>query len=456
MLDQDYQLIYGDSMKAELCKTLENKGEHSGIKKCNDTSYGIAEAQSNVLGWHYYVLTDVEMGQSEMRFSVWMLTAVALLCALAFWAANYIIYHPIRRLLKDVSDADGSMKDTVVGNEFEYIAGSFHHLKQGQYELQMLLNQQRDRLTELFQLRLIHGEVNAEEWEEYRKDLNLQHFQCFVTIVVVLDMKEDNQSSISEDEVALLDSIREFHEHFQEYTKRESDNQETCRFYLTSSTVKEKEYDRQFENKIQEGIKAIDKQMCYHVADNFSVFLKADSLPSEQTAIYILRFVDAIMLTAIDAGIQIEDVYPDGIKKYYRELMEVTEPDRERRYIKKNFIDPIIQARTDYLEKNSNSILDDIIHLIEEKEGNISLTECAEILGVSQTYIWKLLKMERDKSFLDYVEEYKLKQAKHMLLNTTMSVAEIAEKLNYTNAQNFIRFFSKNVGVTPGKFRKLY
>lgn len=244
-----------------------------------------------------------------MRFSVWMLTAVALLCALAFWAANYIIYHPVRRLLKDVSDADGSMKDTVVGNEFEYITGSFHHLKQGQYELQMLLNQQRDRLTELFQLRLIHGEVNEEEWEEYRKDLNLQQFQCFVTIVVALDMKEDIQSSISEDaiclrliqqmpnelknktwmppiynagtifgiiasddEVALLDSVREFHEHFQEYTKRESDNQETCRFYLTSSTIKEKEYDRQFENEIQEGIKAIDKQMCYHVADNFSVF----------------------------------------------------------------------------------------------------------------------------------------------------------------------------------------
>lgn len=64
VLDQDYQLIYGDSMKAELCKALGNKGEHSGIKKCNDTSYGIAEAQSNVLGWHYYVLTDVEMGQS--------------------------------------------------------------------------------------------------------------------------------------------------------------------------------------------------------------------------------------------------------------------------------------------------------------------------------------------------------------------------------------------------------
>ena len=35
-------------------------------------------------------------------------------------------------------------------------------------------------------------------------------------------------------------------------------------------------------------------------------------------------------------------------------------------------------------------------------------------------------------------------------------ITEIAEQLNYTNAQNFIRFFSKSTGVTPGKFRKLY
>ena len=37
-----------------------------------------------------------------------------------------------------------------------------------------------------------------------------------------------------------------------------------------------------------------------------------------------------------------------------------------------------------------------------------------------------------------------------------LSVADIATQLNYTNAQNFIRFFSKGTGVTPGKFRKLY
>ena len=64
--------------------------------------------------------------------------------------------------------------------------------------------------------------------------------------------------------------------------------------------------------------------------------------------------------------------------------------------------------------------------------------------------------MEKGKSFMDYLEEYKINEAKRLLLQTDKTVSEIAQELNYTNAQNFIRFFSKSTGVTPGKFRKLY
>ncbi|MCD8379994.1 MAG: helix-turn-helix transcriptional regulator [Lachnospiraceae bacterium] len=52
--------------------------------------------------------------------------------------------------------------------------------------------------------------------------------------------------------------------------------------------------------------------------------------------------------------------------------------------------------------------------------------------------------------------EYKLDEAKRLLSQTNLTVAEIAARLGYNNAQNFIRFFSKMTGVTPGKFRKLY
>nr|WP_305131727.1 helix-turn-helix transcriptional regulator [uncultured Acetatifactor sp.] len=101
-------------------------------------------------------------------------------------------------------------------------------------------------------------------------------------------------------------------------------------------------------------------------------------------------------------------------------------------------------------------MLQDIETQIRESKGNITLSECADALGVHPTYVWKVLKMEKGKSFMDYVEEYKLEEAMRLLLQTDLTVAEIAVRLNYTNAQNFIRFFSKSTGVTPGKFRKLY
>ena len=62
--------------------------------------------------------------------------------------------------------------------------------------------------------------------------------------------------------------------------------------------------------------------------------------------------------------------------------------------------------------------------------------------------------METDKSFSDYLEEYKIDYAKKLLKETDRTVADIAAELNYTNAQNFIRFFSRVVGVTPGKYRR--
>ena len=64
------------------------------------------------------------------------------------------------------------------------------------------------------------------------------------------------------------------------------------------------------------------------------------------------------------------------------------------------------------------------------------------------------LKEEKDMTFTEYVEKYKIKMAKKLLTETNMTVGAISEKLNYTNAQNFIRFFNKMEGMTPGKFRQ--
>jgi len=92
--------------------------------------------------------------------------------------------------------------------------------------------------------------------------------------------------------------------------------------------------------------------------------------------------------------------------------------------------------------------------MIKESRGNITLNECADALNYQPNYVSKVLKKERGVTFTDMVSEEKLKVAKYMLLTSDLSVAEISEKLQYNNVQNFIRFFKNHEETTPSAFRK--
>jgi len=65
-----------------------------------------------------------------------------------------------------------------------------------------------------------------------------------------------------------------------------------------------------------------------------------------------------------------------------------------------------------------------------------------------------VLKNTKDITFTDYIAKQKLELAKRMLVDTDLPVGEIANRLSYSNAQNFIRLFKKHMGITPGQFRK--
>ncbi|WP_413242583.1 helix-turn-helix domain-containing protein [Paenibacillus sp. 1P07SE] len=49
---------------------------------------------------------------------------------------------------------------------------------------------------------------------------------------------------------------------------------------------------------------------------------------------------------------------------------------------------------------------------------------------------------------------HRVERAKALLTNTELKVAEIAVRMQYTNAQNFIRVFKSKTGITPGEYRR--
>ncbi len=83
-----------------------------------------------------------------------------------------------------------------------------------------------------------------------------------------------------------------------------------------------------------------------------------------------------------------------------------------------------------------------------------NVSDMADELHLSVGYLQSLYKQQFGISCMDDVIAFRLQKARDYLTYTTQSVAEIAELCGYRNTEHFCRQFRKNVGVTPGKFRK--
>lgn len=252
---------------------------------------------------------------------------------------------------------------------------------------------------------------------------------------------------------------RDYHEIEAEVCEQGTDKTESLRYYVEKLPKEDKEhassYEVKYENEVQIAIKEADVKRAYHATDRFAEYLL--TVKTTDDALYqILRYTDRIVLTALEYNIPITEIFPRGMRTAYRELISELEPRRIRRYIKQYFIDPVISQINERMKQGSHLVMEQIDALLSETHGNMLLSECADRLKLNQNYIWKILKMERGKSFTEYAEKYKIEEAKKLLSETDLSVQEIAMKLDYANAQNFIRFFSKATGITPGKFRKMY
>lgn len=95
-------------------------------------------------------------------------------------------------------------------------------------------------------------------------------------------------------------------------------------------------------------------------------------------------------------------------------------------------------------------------YIMENYMKPISLKEVSSIVGFNDSYFSTLFKKESGKNFLEYLSEVRMNKAKEMLKETNLSVADICEKVGYSDLKHFTKCFKKYTGLKPNEFRKLY
>jgi 2-isopropylmalate synthase len=83
----------------------------------------------------------------------------------------------------------------------------------------------------------------------------------------------------------------------------------------------------------------------------------------------------------------------------------------------------------------------------------VTLSDLAEEFHLSEPYVSKYIKEKSGKTFGDLVQNARMKKARTLLRNSSMTVENIAYAAGYQNVEHFNRQFKKKFGITPVEYR---
>ena len=214
------------------------------------------------------------------------------------------------------------------------------------------------------------------------------------------------------------------------------------------------------ETEMQQGVKPSAHGLLFHPD-----LIKGTSLGQDikQYSFFSYASAEALHLSEEEKGI-----FMDCLEKIEMELQHPIDK-HSKRLISRN-----IELLLDYcmrfyerqfiIRSESNksvlvkfeALLDDYFQSDKpQTDGLPSVKYFADKVFLSPNYFGDLIKKETGKSAQEYIQTRMIDLAKEMIAGTEKTVSQIAYELGFQYSQHFNRIFKKNVGYTPGEYRKL-
>lgn len=105
------------------------------------------------------------------------------------------------------------------------------------------------------------------------------------------------------------------------------------------------------------------------------------------------------------------------------------------------------------LDKRVEGIKTVLTYIRENYKEKIYIQDLAAQVHMNEQYFCRFFKKSIGRSPMEYLNEYRIKQAMRLLKETDLSVMEVCLECGYNNLGNFLRAFKKHTETTPLKYR---
>lgn len=114
-------------------------------------------------------------------------------------------------------------------------------------------------------------------------------------------------------------------------------------------------------------------------------------------------------------------------------------------------------------DEQRSKLLADILHVMDDTEEffnpDFGIETLARLIDSNSKYVSFIINNDLKKKFRDFLNEYRIKKAMIRIGDVesygNYTIKAIAESVGYVSQSNFIREFTKHVGIKPSTYRKI-
>jgi len=174
--------------------------------------------------------------------------------------------------------------------------------------------------------------------------------------------------------------------------------------------------------------------------------------------------IPVIMLTAMAAQLHQVDGLEAGADVYITkpfsiQVLELSirnllqgRDELKQKYMRQIMLSPRKLETTSPEEKFLNKLMQLIEDHMEDPEFNVA--GLVDYMGMSQTVLYKKIKVLTGLSITDFIKSQRLKRAAQLLTDNNMNIAEVAYTVGFNDRKYFSKEFRKQFGMAPSDYQQ--
>lgn len=105
-------------------------------------------------------------------------------------------------------------------------------------------------------------------------------------------------------------------------------------------------------------------------------------------------------------------------------------------------------------QETQNPYVKQAIEYIGQNIQGVTVDKLAQAVNVNRSYLAELFKQNLDLTPSEYIRNFRITKARHLLESSDLSIDQVAFQCGYQHANSFTRLFNRSYGLSPRSYRQ--